>query len=69
VHDSLYESHPTHPLGVRESWPHTGPVYDVPVSDGIEEPPAPTLWQRLTTPTALDGDPSIILPGSLPVWY
>ena len=68
MHDSLYESHPTHPLGARESWPRTGPVYDVPVSDEIEAP-APTLWQRLLTSSELDGDPSTILPGSLPVWY
>lgn len=68
MHDSLNESNPTHPLGAHESWPRTGPVYDIPVSDEIEAP-VPTLWQRLTAPSDLDGDPRLILPGSLPVWY
>lgn len=68
MHGSLTESNPTHPLGAHESWPRTGPIYHVPVSDEIEAP-VPTLWQRLTTPVELDGDPSTLLPGSLPVWY
>lgn len=68
MHDSLNESNPTHPLGAHESWPRTGPVYDVPVSDDMEHP-APTLWQWLTTPSGLEGSPSVALPGSLPVWY
>lgn len=68
MHDSPNESNPTHPLGAHESWPRTGPVYDVPVSDETEEP-APTLWQRLTAPAELDDDPNAVRLGSLPVWY
>jgi hypothetical protein len=68
VQDSHYESNPTHPLGAHESWPRTGPVYDVPISDEIEIP-APAFWRRLSTPSDVSGDPSAILPGSLPVWY
>ena len=54
--------------GAHESWPRTGPVYDVPISDEIEIP-APAFWRRLSTPSDVSGDPSAILPGSLPVWY
>lgn len=67
MHDSLYESNPTHPLGAHESWPKTGPVYDVPVSDEIEDA-VPTVWQRLTASAETQVNPAIAI-GSLPVWY
>jgi len=68
VQDSHHESNPTHPLGAHESWPRTGPVYDVPISAETETP-VPTFWQRLTSPSELAGDPGFMPPGSLPVWY
>jgi hypothetical protein len=69
VQDSVtYESYPTHPLGARDTWPVTGPIYGIPELDDRPEP-ARTMWQRLVANVYDAPDSAASVPGNLPVWY
>lgn len=69
MQDSVaYESYPTHPLGVRESWPATGPIYDVPEPEIQAEPPR-TIWQRLMANVSQVPENMGKLPANSPIWY
>lgn len=62
-----FESYPTHPLGSRDSWPASGPIY------GIGEPdrpaaPSRTFWQRLGGMAAERSEPAPVRSDS-PIWY
>lgn len=65
---AVFESYPTHPLGRRESWPPTGPVYGIPGPDA-----APvrfrTFWQRLLPMAARATEDMGPAPAHGPVWY
>lgn len=63
-----YESYPTHPLGARDSWPETGPVYGIPELDIKPEPPK-TIWQRLVENAYGIPENMAVLPGNSPIWY
>ena len=69
MHDFVaYESKPTHPLGARDSWPLTGPIYGIADRDIKPEPPK-TIWQRLTANASEAPRETADLPGNLPIWY
>ena len=62
------ESYPTHPLGARDSWPATGPIYGIPDMD-IEPAPVRTLWNWLVPgEPELDRKTEEASPLS-PIWY
>lgn len=44
-HTASSEFRPTHPLAGLESWPKTGPVYEL--ADDYEAPRVATFWERL----------------------
>ena len=63
-----FESYPTHPLGARESWPATGPIYGFPELD-IKPAPSRSLWQRLIANASEVPDNMSQLPSNSPIWY
>jgi hypothetical protein len=69
VLDSVtYESYPTHPLGARDRWPVTGPIYGIAERDS-ESPPAKTIWQRFASNLYDIPESMAAMPGNPPVWY
>lgn len=69
MQDSVaYESYPTHPLGARDSWPITGPIYGIPEMDAKPEP-SRTIWQRLVTNSVTETEEADSLPANPPIWY
>lgn len=69
MQDSVaYESYPSHPLGARDSWPATGPVYGLPdVHEKAEA--AKTIWQRLVSPAPITPEIMEAQPASSPIFY
>jgi hypothetical protein len=47
---TTFETYPMHPLGPRDSWPETGPIYDLPVKR--RETQGRTFWSLLGLGTA-----------------
>jgi hypothetical protein len=69
VQDSVaHETYPTHPLGKRDRWPATGPIYGIPELDA-KPAPAGTIWQRWVTGVSEIRNNSVTPPGSSPIWY
>lgn len=62
------ESYPTHPLGKRDSWPATGPIYGLPEPE-TEAQPARTIWQWLVAGASEASEPIAVRPGNPPIWY
>lgn len=62
------ESYPTHPLGKRDSWPATGPIYGIPEQENEPEPTR-TIWQRLVSGTPEVSENVTTRAGDLPIWY
>jgi hypothetical protein len=58
----------THPLGVRDCWPVTGPIYDVPEPD-IKPVRSLTFWQRLVANTVKTPENAERGPVHSPIWY
>jgi hypothetical protein len=65
---AIHESYPTHPLGKRESWPTTGPIYGLPELDA-KPATSGTIWQRWVTGVTEIPENIVMPPGSSPIWY
>jgi hypothetical protein len=63
-----HESYPTHPLGRRESWPATGPIYGLPELDASARPGG-TIWQKWVRSASDIPEEIAIPPGNSPIWY
>jgi hypothetical protein len=59
----------THPLGERDSWPATGPVYDIAPGVAADITPGePTFWARFL-PASTESAVSAASNNTAPVWY
>jgi hypothetical protein len=65
---ATHDSNPTHPLGKRDSWPITGPIYGIPELD-VDMQPTRTIWQWLVAGTSGVSEDIAARPGNPPIWY